>query len=809
MPPRKTQKKAPLPFPPATSAFKYSAAFRPYQRDSPPQYNQIPIPFGKNGCLSGISFVITGTLPSLKREQAKDLIEKYGGKLMSAISGKTDVLLRGVEEVGAKKVQEAESRGIQIIDQEGLFSFIENSNKSASAPPPAAAPPPVQTEEEPKPASKTKKGAAKKEVDNEKELEEKRIADILANLQKPTSSFTYFQGFQYGVTLTDDPPKHNQIPIPVGAFGCLKGLVFVQTGTLTSLTKDEAKDLIEKYGGTMAKTITKKTHILIRGCIDVGETKMNDAKKKKLPIIDQAGLFDIIERSNAKNVQQPQPQQEQKAPQIENVFSSDLYQSSLFSEKYRPRSMKDVVGNIGAINQLRDWIKNFKPSSKKKESKNEVKPIALISGPTGVGKTTSAHLVCSELGFSITEFNSSESRAKKFIEEISETTSNMSFSFDDVKVIRNKKNVIIFEDIEDMSRSYSNLIELAEKSKIPIICICNNIDDKKIEPLLKASLSIRFMQPKAEEIKKRLRFICSTEGIEISDESLDDIIAVSKHDVRFAINSIQYWCQWGEKAKESAVKDDVIDDIIEAVLTILTPTSQKDLNTKFDAFFFDYSQIPLYVQQNLPLPMKQGESIDKDKMKEYRHNYADALESICYGDLIDNCIQETQTYSLLSAQAVTSSIYPSELVEASVVSLSMPKLFGATKKQQKIKRYIQQIGERAITFSNQPKAEIYDTFSTLLNKQIDTFISKTNDYSELISFADSLGLTPDDFDHIEEICSYEQKKKKSGKFDSIMKDIMKQYKKKHSDDPKKLSSETDFRALHYVWQSAGKPQSIK
>jgi replication factor C subunit 1 len=49
---------------------------------------------------------------------------------------------------------------------------------------------------------------------------------------------------------------------------------------------------------------------------------------------------------------------------------------------------------------------------------------ALLSGPPGVGKTTTAHLVCQELGFDIIEFNASDTRSKKLLHaEVSELMS--------------------------------------------------------------------------------------------------------------------------------------------------------------------------------------------------------------------------------------------------------------------------------------------------------------------------------------------------------------------------------------------------
>ena len=49
------------------------------------------IPKGEKDCLSGLTFVITGTLPALNRKDAEKLIKKYGGKVGSSVTDKTDL----------------------------------------------------------------------------------------------------------------------------------------------------------------------------------------------------------------------------------------------------------------------------------------------------------------------------------------------------------------------------------------------------------------------------------------------------------------------------------------------------------------------------------------------------------------------------------------------------------------------------------------------------------------------------------------------------------------------------------------------
>jgi DNA ligase (NAD+) len=72
--------------------------------------------------LAGLSFVLTGTLPSMSREQAAALIESHGGKVASAVSKKTSYVLAG--ESPGSKLAKAQELGLAILDEAGLLALI-------------------------------------------------------------------------------------------------------------------------------------------------------------------------------------------------------------------------------------------------------------------------------------------------------------------------------------------------------------------------------------------------------------------------------------------------------------------------------------------------------------------------------------------------------------------------------------------------------------------------------------------------------------------------------------------------------------
>ncbi|MEI6598390.1 MAG: BRCT domain-containing protein, partial [bacterium] len=72
--------------------------------------------------VAGKTFVLTGTLPSLGRDEARDLIEKAGGKVSGSVSKNTDYVVAG-EEAGSK-LAKAQELGLKVISEDALKKLL-------------------------------------------------------------------------------------------------------------------------------------------------------------------------------------------------------------------------------------------------------------------------------------------------------------------------------------------------------------------------------------------------------------------------------------------------------------------------------------------------------------------------------------------------------------------------------------------------------------------------------------------------------------------------------------------------------------
>jgi DNA ligase (NAD+) len=75
--------------------------------------------------LAGNTFVLTGALPTLGRDDAKERIESLGGKVAGSVSKKTDWVVAGSE--AGSKLDKAKELGITVLDEAGLLALLDGT----------------------------------------------------------------------------------------------------------------------------------------------------------------------------------------------------------------------------------------------------------------------------------------------------------------------------------------------------------------------------------------------------------------------------------------------------------------------------------------------------------------------------------------------------------------------------------------------------------------------------------------------------------------------------------------------------------
>ncbi|KAI4105814.1 MAG: hypothetical protein L6R37_002561 [Teloschistes peruensis] len=89
----------------------------------PPAAGSVEVPTGAENCLAGLTFVFTGILNSLGREEGQELVKRYGGKVTTTPSSKTSYVVLG-NDAGPKKLETIKKHNLTTIEEDGLFELI-------------------------------------------------------------------------------------------------------------------------------------------------------------------------------------------------------------------------------------------------------------------------------------------------------------------------------------------------------------------------------------------------------------------------------------------------------------------------------------------------------------------------------------------------------------------------------------------------------------------------------------------------------------------------------------------------------------
>ena len=279
--------------------------------------------------------------------------------------------------------------------------------------------------------------------------------------------------------------------------------------------------------------------------------KYRNAKAKGITILDEDGFEKLIrdlsgistfEISNRKEMMK---QLGADPPKLRKSLSLDdqgnaIPSTEMWTDLYKPDTIMDLVGNEGTINQLFEWLKDWDDVHIRGNKKLIKAPrfdnwqdiprinaaAAMLSGPPGIGKTSAARIICKQLGYEVLELNASDVRNKVGVEHsIGVLSDNHCLDYWTVAGLKKAeaeknptveefggqntcKSVIIMDEVDGCGSGdrggINALIQIIKKTKTPIICICNDRQNRKLQTLITYCFDLKFQKPTEKAIKSRI-----------------------------------------------------------------------------------------------------------------------------------------------------------------------------------------------------------------------------------------------------------------------------------------------------------------
>ena len=291
----------------------------------------------------------------------------------------------------------------------------------------------------------------------------------------------------------------------------------------------------------------------------------------------------------------------------------------MWSEKHRPKSISDMVGNEESRSAIVEWFTKWKKGTK---------PLLLI-GPPGIGKTTIAYLAAKQFEYDLIGLNASDVRSKSQINEI------LSPVLGNVTILGSP---MIFVDEVDGIHGRGDyggaeaLIKILKEPTVPIVLAANTDDSDKMKSIKKVVKTIAFRPIPPRLLRVYLENILTKEASKLSPGSLIKVIDKSKGDIRSMINLAQSLVTGFNPQTEKSFESINVED---------------GVNAFFKANSMDEARGVLYSMQIEPRKKIDAfySSIITSKLDS--KTLAKHLEVISRADILYGKIMKTQNWRLL------------------------------------------------------------------------------------------------------------------------------------------------------------------
>jgi|SRR3989339_827329 len=261
--------------------------------------------------------------------------------------------------------------------------------------------------------------------------------------------------------------------------------------------------------------------------------------------------------------------------------------SKNLSEKYRPKSYSEIIGQREAVEEVKKFLAEF---PKKKA--------LILHGLPGTGKTSLVLAAVKENNLDVLELNASDLRNRAKLEGILKPASEQMSLF-------KKGKILLMDEVDGVTGTDIGGIPELERviltTKYPIIMTCNDVWQTKLAPIRAKSKVVEMKAFDLGSIIAILLDICEREGIKKEPSTLKQIAIKAQGDLRAALNDLQSYAS-GDSIVDSNERRDVEETIFNIMRKIFK--ERGDFLTLFDTTSMSIDEILLWLEENIPKEYK-------------------------------------------------------------------------------------------------------------------------------------------------------------------------------------------------------------
>jgi len=408
-----------------------------------------------------------------------------------------------------------------------------------------------------------------------------------------------------------------------------------------------------------------------------------------------------------------------------------------WTEKYRPKSLDEVIGNERSVSALRSWANSWRSAVPKKRA-------VILSGKAGTGKTSSALALANDFGWTTIELNASDARNAGRIKRVA-TFGAVNETFDDSgRFISSKvggKKLIVLDEADSLyERSERGgqedfgdrggkkaIVDTIKVSCQPIILIVNDyysLIKGGGDSLKDLCILLRYYPVRLNQIVDFLRRICRDEGISVEPRVLQTLADRCKGDVRSAINDLQ-----SISLNKTSLDIGSLDSlgyrdrdkiIFDAIREVFKTRNIQSIREKISTIDETPDSLALWIAENLP-----REYIAVDDLL---HGY----EALSKADVFLGRVGKTQNYRLWSyaSDIMTGGVAVSKTHEYSNDKYQFPSWLSTMKKYKSTrvlkKSVLTKIGDFCDNSEQKSKEYVLPTFQLVFQNNIPFACSMKN-----------------------------------------------------------------------------------